>query len=61
MHLFVCVCIYIYIYIQALDKPENVADFILWLLGDVSAEEFGGKEWDINDPEQQRRWLSTRR
>lgn len=45
---------------DALDRPENVADFLSWLLLDVPIVQFGGKEWDINDPEAQRQWLLKR-
>lgn len=45
----------------ALDNPENVADFLTWLLLDVKHEDFGGREWDINDPSCQQEWLSARR
>jgi len=44
----------------ALDKPENVSDFFTWLLLDVEADAFGGKEWDINAAEDKRRWLGFR-
>jgi len=42
----------------ALDRPDNVAQFLAWLLLDVPGDEFGGQEWDINDQSTQRRWLS---
>lgn len=44
-----------------LDHPENVADFLAWLLLDVHSDDFGGHEWDINDREHQQRWLQARR
>ncbi|CAE8600029.1 unnamed protein product [Polarella glacialis] len=43
-----------------LDSPENVADFLSWLLLEVDAQDFGGREWDINDSETQRLWLHRR-
>jgi len=43
----------------ALDRPENVAQFLAWLLLDVQADEFGGREWDIHDQASQQRWLSA--
>lgn len=43
---------------QGLDTPENVASFLAWLLNEVPLEEFGGREWNIGDPETQQRWLS---
>jgi len=46
---------------QALDKPENVADFLVWLLLDVDPHDFGGREWDINSPGDQQSWLQARR
>lgn len=45
----------------SLDSPGNAADFLTWLLLDIPAEDFGGREWDIHNEEQQRQWLSTRR
>eukprot|EP00913_Durusdinium_trenchii_P006687 g6284.t1 len=42
-----------------LDHPENVAAFMSWLLLEVPGQDFGGREWNIGDPETQRRWLST--
>lgn len=44
----------------SLDRPENVADFLAWLLLEAKSEEFGGREWDINDPACQRQWLAVR-
>jgi len=44
---------------QLLDSPDNVAAFLAWLLLEVKAVEFGGREWDINDPESQQRWLTA--
>lgn len=46
--------------LDALDRPENVADFLAWLLLDLKAEAFGGREWDIRDPDHQRQWLDFR-
>eukprot|EP00439_Symbiodinium_sp_Y106_P005667 s4028_g1.t1 len=45
---------------QGLDTPENVASFLAWLLNEVPLEEFGGREWNIGDPETQQRWLRRR-
>lgn len=42
-----------------LDSPENVADFLSWLVLDVDEQSFGGREWDINNTEDQRQWLSA--
>jgi len=43
-----------------LDAPENVADFLAWLLVKVPANKFGGHEWNIGDPECQQMWLADR-
>ncbi|CAK8996809.1 unnamed protein product [Durusdinium trenchii] len=37
-----------------LDHPENVAAFMSWLLLEVPGQDFGGREWNIGDPETQR-------
>eukprot|EP00933_Yihiella_yeosuensis_P007009 TRINITY_DN11187_c0_g4_i1.p1 TRINITY_DN11187_c0_g4~~TRINITY_DN11187_c0_g4_i1.p1 ORF type:complete len:326 (+),score=56.69 TRINITY_DN11187_c0_g4_i1:55-1032(+) len=44
----------------SLDQPANVADFLAWLLLEVKADDFGGHEWDINDPKCQQSWLKAR-
>jgi len=44
----------------ALDQPENVADYIAWLVLDVSIDDFGGREWDINAAVDRSRWLGCR-
>eukprot|EP00929_Paragymnodinium_shiwhaense_P079509 TRINITY_DN41400_c0_g1_i1.p1 TRINITY_DN41400_c0_g1~~TRINITY_DN41400_c0_g1_i1.p1 ORF type:complete len:370 (-),score=45.09 TRINITY_DN41400_c0_g1_i1:57-1082(-) len=43
-----------------LDMPENVADFLTWLLQEVPLDEYGGREWDINADSDQSRWLRAR-
>ncbi|CAL1136924.1 unnamed protein product [Cladocopium goreaui] len=45
---------------RGLDHPENVADFLSWLLLEVPLEVFGGREWNIGDPETQKMWLRSR-
>jgi len=42
-----------------LDSPENVASFLAWLLLQVPLEDFGGREWNIGDPETQKQWLQS--
>lgn len=46
---------------DALDQPENVADFLAWLLLDVPLERFGGREWNISDASTQDLWLTASR
>jgi benzil reductase ((S)-benzoin forming) len=38
-------------------SPETVAEFLTWLLLDVSAEHYVAQEWDIYDTSHHARWL----
>ncbi|CAJ1370869.1 unnamed protein product [Effrenium voratum] len=44
---------------KGLDHPENVAAFLSWLLLEVPPAEFGGREWNIGDPEHQKMWFRS--
>jgi len=39
-----------------LERPENVAAYIHWLLSDISDDEFYAKEWDIRNSVDDERW-----
>jgi NAD(P)-dependent dehydrogenase (short-subunit alcohol dehydrogenase family) len=40
----------------ALDRPENVAAFLFWLLRGSGDEEFAAEEWDIRNAAHHSRW-----
>lgn len=42
-----------------LRSPEDVADFIAWVLLETSPEAFKAHEWDINDASHIRQWQET--
>lgn len=44
---------------KALDRPENVAAFLSWLLRETSDDEFIDKEWDIRDSAHHSRWTDA--
>lgn len=45
---------------NALILPEDVADFLSWLLFKTRNEEFSAKEWDIADKSHHAQWLKNK-
>lgn len=44
-----------------LRSPDDVADFIAWVLTETSAEAFAAHEWDINEPAHTSQWCKSSR
>ena len=42
-----------------LDAPANVAAFFAWLLFECPADDYGAKDWDIQDSAHHAQWASS--
>lgn len=43
-----------------LRSPEDVADFVAWVMLETSVETFAAHEWDINEPSHIQQWSESR-